>query len=178
VVVDDSDEPHAVAAARNAPVQRCATGTGPDRLIVPGVAALAAVFAFCGPPTHAQVVSFTVTGDAIAAPLASVPGDVARGRALLVAREPANCVLCHAIPDAAIRQSGDVGPSLAGVGARLSDGQLRLRVVDYVRVNPAAAMPSYYRVAGLTRVAAASRDRPLLAAGDVEDLVAYLATLR
>lgn len=126
----------------------------------------------------AQLPAFVVVGDAIPAPVAAAAGDAARGRALLLARDPANCLLCHALPDAAVRQSGDVGPSLAGAGTRFTAGQLRLRVVDYVRVNPAAVMPSYYRVDGLTRVAAASRDRPLLTANDVEDVVAYLGTLR
>ena len=72
------------------------------------------------------------------------PGDAARGRALLVARESANCVLCHAVPDPAVRFAGNVGPSLAGVGARLTAAQLRLRVADNLRVNPASVMPSYY----------------------------------
>lgn len=102
-------------------------------------------------------------------------GDAARGRALLVARDNANCVLCHAIPDPALPFAGDVGPSLAGVGTRLGPAEIRLRIVDNARVNPRTIMPSYFRADGLDRVAAAYRGRTILSAQDVEDLVAYLA---
>ena len=129
------------------------------------------------PPTP-QSVSFTVVGDAIPEPLTAVPPDAARGKSLLVAREAANCVLCHAVPDAAARFSGDVGPSLAGVGTRLTVPQLRLRVADNMRVHPATIMPSYYRVEGFSNVAAVYRGKPILSARDVEDVVAYLAAMR
>ena len=119
-----------------------------------------------------------VVGDGIAEPLTSTAGDAARGRALIVARASANCVLCHAIPDPALRFAGDVGPSLAGIGTRLRASQLRLRVADNLRVNPASVMPSYYKVAGLDRVAAPYAGKPILTASEVEDMVAYLTTLR
>ena len=106
------------------------------------------------------------------------PADGARGRALIVARDAANCVLCHAVPDSAVRFAGDVGPSLQGVGARLNPAQLRLRVADNLRLNAATIMPSYYKVDGLERVAAAYRGKPILSATEIEDVVAYLATLR
>ena len=122
-----------------------------------------------------SAVELTVVGDAIPQALAA-PGDAARGRALIVARDPANCVLCHAVPD--VRFAGDLGPSLAGVGRRLSEGQLRLRVADNLRVNPASAMPSYYRTDGLDRVAPAYAGKPILTAQEVEDVVAYLGSLR
>jgi sulfur-oxidizing protein SoxX len=95
-----------------------------------------------------------------------------------VARESANCVLCHAVPDPAVRFAGNVGPSLAGVGARLSEAQLRLRVADNVRVNPATVMPSYYRIDGMDRVASNYAGKPVLTAQQVEDVVAWLVTLK
>jgi sulfur-oxidizing protein SoxX len=119
-----------------------------------------------------------IVDDGIPDSLTGVAGEAARGRALLVAREPANCVLCHRVPDAAIRFAGDVGPSLAGIGARLSAPQLRLRVVDNMRLNPATVMPSYHRVDGLTRVASRYAGQPILTAVEVEDVVAYLVTLQ
>jgi sulfur-oxidizing protein SoxX len=96
----------------------------------------------------------------------------------MVARDSANCVLCHAVPDAAVRFSGDVGPSLAGIGTRLSVPQLRLRISDNLRVNPATVMPSYYRIDGLDRVATQYAGKPILTAQEVEDIVAYLVTLK
>jgi sulfur-oxidizing protein SoxX len=131
-------------------------------------------------PVTVAAVSYRVVADGIPEPLAAGPGpgDAARGRALVVARDPANCVLCHAVPDAAIQFAGDLGPSLAGVGGRLSVAQLRLRVVNNLRVNPATIMPGYYNVDGLDRVAPAFRSKPILSASETEDVVAYLATLR
>jgi len=73
---------------------------------------------------------------------------------------------------------GNLAPPLVGVGARLGEGQLRLRIVDSIRLNPQTIMPSYYRVDGLNRVAAAWRGKPVLTAQQVEDTVAYLLTLR
>lgn len=125
-----------------------------------------------------NVARYRVVGDAIPEPLSPTAGDAQRGRALVVARDAANCVLCHAFPEASLKFAGDVGPSLDGVGRRLSVAQLRLRVADNLRVNPASAMPSYHRVDGLVNVAARYAGAPLLTAAEVEDVVAYLATLQ
>jgi sulfur-oxidizing protein SoxX len=126
----------------------------------------------------AATLSFRVVTDGIPEPLAGESGDAARGRALLVARDPANCALCHALPDGAVHFSGDLGPSLAGVGARLSAPQIRLRVADNLRLNTLTIMPSYYKVDGLVLVASRYRGKPILSAREIEDVVAYLATLR
>ena len=119
-----------------------------------------------------------VVGNGIPQALTTDASDAARGRALLIKRESANCVLCHAVPDPEVRFSGDIGPSLAGVGARLGEAELRLRIVDSQRVNANTVMPSYYRVDGLDRVASAFADKPVLTALEVEDVIAYLRTLR
>ena len=121
---------------------------------------------------------YRIAGDGIPAPLTSDAGDPLRGRALVVARDSANCVLCHAVPDPAIRFAGDVGPSLAGVGRRFTVSQLRLRVVDEMQINRATVMPSYYKAAGLVDVAAPYAGKPILSAREVEDVVAWLATLQ
>jgi len=123
-------------------------------------------------------VVFKVVGDGIPESLAATPGDATRGRNLILARDPANCLLCHAIPDPAVRFAGDLGPPLGGIGARLSIPQLRLRVADIIRLNATTIMPSYYRIDGLSLVASAYRGKPILTAADIEDVVAYLATLR
>jgi len=138
----------------------------------------AAEFADAADFPAAATASLRVVADGIPEPLAAAPGDAARGRALLIARDSANCVLCHVIPDAAVRFAGDLGPSLAGVGARLTASELRLRVADNLRVNPATIMPSYFRIDGLDRVPTAYRGKPILSATEIEDVVAYLVTLR
>jgi sulfur-oxidizing protein SoxX len=120
---------------------------------------------------------YAVVGDAIPASLTGEAGDAARGRALVVERS-STCVLCHSGPFPEQRSQGDVAPSLAGAGGRWSEGELRLRLVDASRLNAATIMPSYYRVDGLNRVGPSWRDKPILSAGQIEDIVAYLATLR
>ena len=120
---------------------------------------------------------YTITGDAIVESLTGAPGDAAHGRALVLERT-STCILCHSGPFPEEKFQGDLAPSLAGTGSRWSAGQLRLRLVNASRLNPATIMPSYYRVDGLERVAPAWRGKPILSAQQIEDIVAYLATLR
>jgi len=120
---------------------------------------------------------YTVVDDAIAKSLTGAPGDAARGRALVVARS-STCILCHSGPFPEQKFQGDLAPSLAGAGSRASAGQLRLRLVDAVSLNAATIMPSYYRLDGLHRVGATWRGKPILSAEQIEDMVAYLASLR
>jgi sulfur-oxidizing protein SoxX len=120
-----------------------------------------------------------VVGDAIPAPLTRAPGDAARGRAIVVNRQRGLCLLCHSGPFPEERFQGDLAPDLAGAGARWTEGQLRLRLVDGRRLNPDSLMPSYYRVDdGLVRVGPAWKGRPILTAEEIEDVVAFLLTLR
>ena len=93
-------------------------------------------------------------------------------------RQRGLCLLCHSGPFPEERFQGTLAPSLAGAGTRNGAGQLRLRLVDARRLNPASLMPSYHRTEGYYRVAPAFRDRPILAAQEIEDVVAFLLTLR
>ena len=133
--------------------------------------------------THAQDASkaalrpYEVVGDAIPVSLTGTPGDPARGRAIVINRQN-TCLLCHSGPFPDERFQGDLSPNLKGTGARWTAGELRLRMVDASRLNPATIMPSYYKVDGLTRVGTAWRGKPILTAEQIEDVVAYLTTLR
>jgi sulfur-oxidizing protein SoxX len=118
-----------------------------------------------------------VVGDGIPASLTGEPGDPARGRAIVLNRQ-STCLLCHSGPFPEERFPGNLGPDLSGTGARWSSAQLRLRLVDAARLNPDTIMPSFYRVDGLQRVARAWRGRPILSAEQIEDVVAFLSTLR
>jgi sulfur-oxidizing protein SoxX len=118
-----------------------------------------------------------VADDAISESLTGMPGDATRGRALVLDRT-STCILCHSGPFPEAKFQGDLAPSLAGAGSRWSEGQLRLRLVDASRLNPATIMPSYYRVDGLNRAGRAWRGKPILSADQIEDIVTYLATLR
>ncbi|MGZ5724794.1 MAG: sulfur oxidation c-type cytochrome SoxX [Caldimonas sp.] len=121
--------------------------------------------------------AYRVVGDAIAQPLTTAPGDPARGRRIIADRYLGMCLLCHRGPFPEEAQ-GTLAPDLAGAGARWSEGQLRLRIVDARRLNPATIMPSYYRIDGLERVGPAWRNQPVLDAQQIEDVIAFLRTLR
>ena len=145
-----------------------------------GVLAAAITGAMAGETTAAAqgLVPYVVAGDAIPAPLAGLKGDSVRGRAIVASRQVGLCVLCHPGPFPEETLQGTIGPDLRGAGSRWSEGQLRLRIVDQSRVNPATIMPPFYRVEGLSRVPAAHRGKPLLSPEQIEDVVAYLATLK
>ena len=118
-----------------------------------------------------------VAGDEIPAPLTGAKGDPARGRAIVVDRRVGLCLLCHSGPFPEERSQGNLAPDLRSA-ARLTEGQIRLRVVDSTRVNPDSIMPAYHRTERLTRVAPAYRGKPVLTAEQIEDIVAFLVTLR
>jgi sulfur-oxidizing protein SoxX len=121
---------------------------------------------------------FTVAGDAIPFPLTGAKGDPARGRAIVTNRQVGLCLLCHSGPFPEERLQGTLAPDLKGAGSRWSEGQLRLRIIDAARLNPSTIMPPYYRVDGLNRVAPSFRGKPVLSAEQIEDVIAFLVTLR
>lgn len=116
--------------------------------------------------------------DAIEQPLTDQPGDAARGRAIVANRQLGLCLLCHTAPIPEERFQGNLAPDLAGAGARWSEAQLRLRLVDSGRLNPQTIMPPYYRSEGLTRVGSPWQGKTALGAQQIEDVVAYLRSLR
>jgi sulfur-oxidizing protein SoxX len=124
------------------------------------------------------LVPYRVSGDAIPDPLGELRGDALRGRALVLDRSIGNCLICHHAPEPAERFMGEIGPDLAGIGSRLTPAQIRLRVVDQSLFNARTVMPPYYRVDRLSRVSERYRGKPVLNAQQVEDVVAYLASLR
>jgi len=117
-------------------------------------------------------------GDSIPASLTGAKGDPARGRAIVANRQVGLCLLCHSGPFPEERFQGNLAPDLTAVGARFSEGEIRLRIVDPTRVNPQSIMPAYYRTEGLERVAPAYRGKTVLTAEQIEDIVAYLSTLK
>jgi L-cysteine S-thiosulfotransferase len=140
-------------------------------------AALTFVAAMAGPAPAQDLRRFEVVGDAIPEPLTGVRGDLARGGAIIVERQKGLCLLCHAGPFPEQRFQGNLAPDLTGVGTRWSEGQLRLRMVDSRRLNPATIMPPYYSTDGLVRVGRNWQGKPVLSAEQVEDVVAFLTTL-
>lgn len=124
------------------------------------------------------LVPYVIVGDAIPKPLTTQPGNAARGMAVIENRKLGNCLACHSMPIPHEVDPGNVGPPLAGIGKVLTAGQLRLRIVDSKVIDPDTIMPSYYRLHGLHDVKKAFAGKPMLDPQQVEDVVAYLQTLK
>ena len=122
--------------------------------------------------------SYTIVGDTIPTSLSGEDGDPARGRAIITNRQVGLCLLCHSGPFPEEKLQGTLAPDLKGAGLRSTKGQLRLRIVDASQINRETIMPPYYRIDGLARVAPLFRGKPILTAEQIEDVVAFLATLR
>lgn len=106
------------------------------------------------------------------------PGDAVRGRAIVASRQLGLCLLCHSGPIPEERFQGNLAPDLSGAGLRWTEAQLRLRIADSSQINPDTIMPSYFRSKGFTRVTPAQQGKSILTAQQIEDVVAYLLTLR
>ena len=141
------------------------------------VALIAAILAFACAASAEDLAPYKIVADGIPQSLTGSPGDAARGRALVLARTT-TCILCHSGPFPETRFQGDLAPDLAGAGNRWTVSQLRLRLVDASHFNPETIMPSYYRNEGLVRVGHNFAGKPILSAAEIEDIVAFLATLR
>ena len=134
------------------------------------------------PALTARPAAYQVSGDGIEQPLNGLVGDPTRGREIVSRREIGMCVLCHRAPigdeRTQARQQGEIAGDLAGAGRRWTTAQLRLRVVDARRLHPDSLMPAFHRTEGLARVGDGWKDRPVLTAQQIEDVVAYLQTLK
>jgi sulfur-oxidizing protein SoxX len=133
--------------------------------------------------SHAQVetdlrATYTIVGDGIPKPFTGDKPNVENGRRIVTERQTGLCVLCHSGPFPEARFQGDLATNLAGTGSRWNEAQLRLRLVDASQLNPQTIMPSYFRTHGLKRVSWQYRGQPVLNAQQIEDVVAFLKTLK
>jgi sulfur-oxidizing protein SoxX len=124
------------------------------------------------------LVSYQIINGALPTSLTNQRGDAKRGRNIILDRERGDCIVCHAMPLPDRQFHGTVGPPLDGVGNRYSAGELRLRLVDPKALNPQTVMPAYYKTKDLYRVLERYRGKPILTAQEIEDVVAYLLTLK
>ena len=137
--------------------------------------AMCLIVAVAVPMAYASPV---VVGDGIPESLTGVAGDAAKGRTIVATRQVGLCLLCHAGPIPEEKFQGTLAPDLSGAGARLTTAQLRLRMVDSRKINPSSIMPAYFRSEGLSRVGTQWQGKTILSAQQVEDVVAYLETLK
>jgi sulfur-oxidizing protein SoxX len=164
--------------AGSTPSQRKSSAKRVGRRAAFAAAAFAAMVAARLDATETALRSYIIIADGIPASLTGTRGEAERGRAIVINRQVGLCLLCHSGPFPEEKLQGTLAPGLAGTGTRWSEAQLRLRLVDSTQLNPDTIMPAYYRIDGLNRVAEAFRGKPILTAEQIEDVVAYLATLR
>ena len=151
--------------------------------MIPAAFACAAVLALGGVAYAAEEAApeplrpYRIVDDTIPEPLTGAPGDPARGRVIVINRQN-TCLLCHSGPFPEEKFQGNLSPDLAGTGSRWSEAQLRLRLVDASQLNAQTIMPSYYRTHGLQRVGWQWRGQSVLNAQQIEDVVAFLKTLK
>ena len=142
--------------------------------------AVAVVFG-AAPAFSAQAgkfVTYEIVDGAIPQSLTGKAGDPVKGRKTAIDRRKGNCLGCHVMPVPEQADHGEVGPPLNDVGGRLGAGEIRLRIVNPKIVNPDTIMPAFYRIYGLHRVQKKWQGKTIISAQDVEDIVAYMMTLK
>ena len=126
----------------------------------------------------AEMVKFNIVDETIPASLTGKPGDAANGKKVVIGRKKGNCLACHVMPIPEEQFHGLTGPDLHGVGDRMDEAELRMRIVDPKIIDSDTMMPSFYRTADLHRVLKKFQGKTILSAQEVEDVVAYLMTLK
>ena len=143
------------------------------------LSAFATTFLFVGAASAAELASYTVVDGTIPKALTDQAGDPDKGKQVFLNRRQGNCLACHQVTALSDHPfHGEVGPSLDGVADRYNLAELRLQVVDAKEINPDTIMPAFYRSEGFHKVLKKHQGKTVLSAQQVEDLLAYLQTLK
>lgn len=124
-----------------------------------------------------EMANVNIVDGTIPTSLTGKAGDAANGRKVAINRKKGNCLACHQMPIPEQQFHGETGPALHDVGARMSEAELRMRLVDPKVINPDTMMPSFYKT-GQHRVLKKFQGKTILDAQEVEDVIAYLKTLK
>lgn len=154
-------------------------------LVVAGLAMIASQ------PSFAEMAKFEIsdgpTIKAINKSLTGKPGDPKKGEDLMAKRKKGNCFACHMISSLAAKAKdnpkkyadmGDLAPPLDGVAGRLTEGEMRMMLVDSKKSYPDTIMPSFYRTEGFTRVKGKFKGKTVLEAQEIEDILSLLKTFK
>jgi len=143
------------------------------------VPAFAAALLLAGTAFADGLMKYEVVDNGVAKSLTGKPGDPEKGVKTFTNRRLGNCLACHQVTALASQPfHGEIGPSLDGVADRYTEAQLRMQVINAKVINPDTIMPAFYRTDGFHRVLDKFKDKPILTAEEVEDVVAYLKTLK
>ncbi len=122
--------------------------------------------------------TYKVVDDTIPQSLTGKPGDPVKGRKIAINRKKGNCLACHQMPIPEQPFHGEISPDLSGVAERYTAAEIRMRIVDPKVLNEDTIMPSFYRNNGFHRVLKKFQGKTMLSAQEVEDVLAYLMTLK
>lgn len=132
----------------------------------------------CSTKRFVVLLVYALLAVALLSEVAVAGSDAERGREVFLDRDLGHCVLCHRIAHLDVPFQGNIGPDLTAVADRMSIDAMREKISDPTLSNPKSTMPGYYRTHGLEQVAQEYRGRPVLTAAQLQDLLAYLATLK
>jgi len=143
---------------------------------------VAVAVAFCAAAAFGaqagELVTYKIVDETIPQSLTGKAGDPVKGRKTAINRKKGNCLGCHVMPIPEQADHGEVGPPLNGVGSRLGAAEMRLRIVNSKMINPDTIMPAFYHIDGFHRVQEKWKGKTIISAQDVEDIIAYLVTLK
>ena len=125
----------------------------------------------------ADMANVTIVNGTIPKSLTGTAGDPAAGKKAAINQKKGNCLACHAMPIPEEQFHGKTGPDLHGIGSRQNEAELRMRLVDPKVINADTMMPSFFKT-GQHRVLPDFQGKTILEAQDVENIVAYLLTLK
>tara|TARA_B100000902_G_scaffold102366_1_gene104771 strand:+ start:140 stop:601 length:462 start_codon:yes stop_codon:yes gene_type:complete len=136
----------------------------------------------CLQTAHAEVAPSEIVADeygAVVASLTGAAGDPANGRKVFMNRKQGNCLACHVNSEMSEQTfHGEVGPALDGVADRWTQAEIRGMIVNSKSVFEGTIMPAFYRDSGFNRTLKKFEGKTILKAQQVEDVVAYLLTLK
>lgn len=145
--------------------------------LLAGVLGLAVAGVVASGANAQEMANVNIVDGTIPQSLTGTPGDPVNGRKVAIHRKKGNCLACHQMPIPEQQFHGETGPALHGVGDRMTEAELRMRLVDPKVVDPDTMMPSFYKT-DLHRVLPKFQGKTILSAQEIEDVVAYLKTLK
>lgn len=125
----------------------------------------------------ANAAEFKVVDDTIPVSLTGKAGDPAAGKKLAIHKKKGNCLACHVMPIPEQQFHGNIGPDLSEIGNNMSAAEMRIRLADPKLLNPGTIMPAFLKP-GTTRVMKKFVGKTILKPQEVEDIIAYLMTLK